>query len=189
MHKNNDPKSDQTVDGHMRIITSLTATRCTTLNDLRERLEKYDVALHKYDQAGGEKLGEPMKRHHLISITPARLYEMWQVQPGFMTWDAATIKSRMLEMIAANHVFGIESNIKHGLYAVEDNASQPCGGGDSNHGGCAGCNHHKHDDQTHHVSYLKGYDLDDTEMEVNLIEHVQNGLDSQKIGQWPHPIQ
>ena len=33
MHKNNDPKTYQTVDGHMRTLTSLTATRCRGLND------------------------------------------------------------------------------------------------------------------------------------------------------------
>ena len=74
MHKNNDPKTYQTVDGHMRTITSLTATRCKGLNDLRERLEKYDIAVHKYSEAGGEVLTEVMKRHHLINITPEELY-------------------------------------------------------------------------------------------------------------------
>ena len=106
MHKNNDPKTYQTVDGHMRTITSLTATRCRGLNDLRERLEKYDIAVHKYAKAGGEAMSEVMKRHHLINITPEKLFELWQVQPGFMTWDSQSIKTRMLEMIDANYVFG-----------------------------------------------------------------------------------
>ena len=60
----------------MRIITSFTATRCRALNDLRERLEKYDIAVHKYTDAGGEPMHEVMKRHHLINITPEELYKL-----------------------------------------------------------------------------------------------------------------
>ena len=143
MHKNNDPKTYQTVDGHMRTVTTLTATRCRGLNDLRERLEKYDVAVHKYLEAGGEAMSEVMKRHHLINITPEKLFELWQVQPGFMSWDSQTIKTRMLDMINVNYVFGVENGTRHGLY---DLGCQPCGGTEAqpNHNwhGCEGnCSH------------------------------------------------
>ena len=94
MHKNNDPKTYQTVDGHMRILTSLTATRCRGINDLRGRLEQFDVAVHKYLAAGGEVLSEVMKRHHLINITTEKVYELWHIQPGFMSWDSELIKAR-----------------------------------------------------------------------------------------------
>ena len=54
----------------MHTITSLTVTRCRGPNDLRDPLEKYAIAVHKYHTAGGETVSEVMKRHHLINITP-----------------------------------------------------------------------------------------------------------------------
>ena len=178
MHKNTDPKTYQTVDGHLRIITSLTATRCRGINDLRGRLEQYDIAIHKYLEAGGEAMSEVSKRHHLINITPEELFKLWQVQPGFMTWSSETIKNRMVEMINANYMFGIENNTRHGLY---DLGCQPCGGGDSQwgmHGSNCGvnCEHDHHQpEENGSLSVLMGYDIDDPTLWINLIDHVRQG--------------
>ena len=124
--------------------------------------------MHKYTAAGGEALSEVQKRHHLMNITPEKLYQLWQVQPGFMQWDSTTIKERMLEMIQSNSVFGVEDHVRHGLY---DLGSQPCGGTDgytghdwnnwSNGNNCGGNCGHNHDqpDEDGHLSVLMGMTL------------------------------
>ena len=88
-----------------------------------------------------------------------------------MTWTSQAIKDRMLEMINANYMFGVENNTRHGLY---DLGCQPSGGVDSqwnynehNCGGGCGHDHSSHSEESGTLSVLNGWDLDDPNMQVN----------------------
>ena len=98
-----------------------------------------------------------------------------------MSWDSKAIKARMLEMIQSNYIFGVENNVKHGLY---DLGCQPCGGIESQReGNCnnceGGCGRSQKQqawpEEEGSLSVLMGWDLDDPDMPVNLIEHVKQG--------------
>ena len=62
------------------------------------------MTYHRFINSGGDDFNEQMKRHHIIDMIPLELFNQWQIQSGLASWDHATIKMKILEIMNAQFV-------------------------------------------------------------------------------------